>query len=204
MTLIAALTDKTLLRNHVQSCCIAFGRYSSCQFGLRWFRWFYLRFCSFRATKTGTNCWTERTCSLSAATNCIIATILQLTSVNYKITMDIIETKFRSIDAITVGEFYIVLTIWAGMTISYVFFIGGCIHYKENFVPLWVPFVDNDQEPSVEIFMTVWVYESIVAVYTFFVFTVYGPFIIVSTVCIRREIFYLMKVIDHLLLSQHM
>lgn len=125
-----------------------------------------------------------------------IGYMLQLTSDNYKNTMDIIENKFRSINDISVGEFYIVLGLWVTISICYVCFIGGCIYYKENLVPLWVPFVDNEREPSREIFFFVWVYESIVAFYMYFVFTVYCPFIIVSTVCIRREITYLIKAIN--------
>lgn len=197
LALIAAFTDKTPLRN--RACSVLLYNVWPVLFVSVWtplVPMVLLKIFQFQSNKNWEELLDITHMFFVGCYVLYIAIILQLTSVNYKNTMDILETKFRSIDAITVGEFYIVLTIWAGMTISYVFFIGGCIYYKENLVPLWVPFVDNEQEPSMEIFMAVWVYESIVGVYMFFVFTVYGPFIIVSTVCIRREISYLLKAVN--------
>lgn len=114
--------------------------------------------------------------------------VVQITSVNYQNTMEIVEGKFRTKNDIALREFLPVFLLWVATSLCYVLYISVCISYKENLVPLWIPFIDNNQELSKEFFYALWVCELMAFVYIFITFTVWVPFIIVSTVCICKEL----------------
>lgn len=56
--------------------------------------------------------------------------------------------------------------------------------------PMWVKFTDKDKEVSTKLFYGIWVYDTSIlfACYVFIMLTVRGPFIMVSTVCICKEL----------------
>lgn len=114
--------------------------------------------------------------------------VLHVTSENYQNTMEILDGKFRTSDRTTVKDFTPVLIFWVIIPVCFLLFVGGCIFYKENMVPLWVPLIDNERELSTEAFLGIWVYEFLAAPYICITFTIWGPFIIVSTICICKEL----------------
>lgn len=117
-----------------------------------------------------------------------IIIVLQITSANYQNVIKILEAEFRTNDRIFLKEFYVTLVVWAGIPVCALLFIGGNIYYKDMMAPLWIPFIDNYGEVSTEVFFGTWAYESVFAFYIFIMLTVWCPFIMVSTVCICKEL----------------
>lgn len=119
--------------------------------------------------------------------------VVQISAEFFKSTIDIIETKFTTVNRITIAEFFIVLAFWMGLCIAYILYVGSCIYYGENLVPLWVPFVDNEKEITIGVFYFVWVYQLGGAYYIFCTLGIWGPFIIVVTICIVKELDFLIQ-----------
>lgn len=122
--------------------------------------------------------------------------VLHMTSDNYQKTMEILDGKFRTSNLTTIKDFTPVLIFWVIIPVCFFLFVGGCIFYGENMVPLWIPFIDNNKDLSAEAFLGIWVYEFLAAPYICITFTVWGPFIIVSTICICKELDYLAGAIN--------
>lgn len=113
--------------------------------------------------------------------------VVQLTSADYQNVMQIL-VEFRTKDRIAIKEFYITIMVWAGIPVCALLFIGGSIYYKDMLAPIWIPFIDNDKALSTELFYGVWAYELIFAFFVCIMLMFWGPFIMVSTVCICKEL----------------
>lgn len=111
---------------------------------------------------------------------------LQINVEHYGETIKIFQTQFRSCHTLVFKDFLIVYTMWAFMVPSFIFFIGGCIYYNENMVPVWIPLIDNDKPLPTRIFLFVWVYEGLAGFFTFIIVVVVTPFVIVSNICILQ------------------
>lgn len=109
----------------------------------------------------------------------------------YKKAVDEIGTKLLSADDITVEDLFSVITLWAVLLVAFTLFFGSAIYYGENLVPVWIPFIDNREELPAVVFYFVWCWQSCAAIYIWFALAVWGPFILVSSACIRKEVKYL-------------
>lgn len=114
--------------------------------------------------------------------------VVQVISVNYLNIIKIVEEKFRTKNEIALREFLPVIILWVLTPMSFLLQFVGNSFYNEIMVPLWIPFVDNHKELSTEFEYGVWAYQLVFSVYVVINFTVWGPFIIVSTVCICKEL----------------
>jgi len=117
-----------------------------------------------------------------------MAVLIQIMSEDFNIVMDLITRRFRTSEEIRVKDITPLMVLWLILTSSYTLYYSGCIHYGDYPIAVWVPFTDNDKEPTNGIFYFIWVYEFFAGIFIFFAFNIWGPFIILSTICIHKEL----------------
>lgn len=117
--------------------------------------------------------------------------VVQTLTPSIIIAIELIKNQFKTSGHAKFTDFYIVYILWFSMGIAYVLYIGGCMFYGEVLVPLWLPFIDNDVETTRQVFYSIWTTETVASWLIFCCFAIWGPFILVATICICKEICYL-------------
>lgn len=106
---------------------------------------------------------------------------VEKTRQSYKSCMDEITKNFISFKKITVRDFTMRLLLWFIIANSFCFCIISTIYYGELLVPVYIPFLDNDEDLPTLVFLLVFAYELVAGAYMVIAYGLLVPFVIVAT-----------------------
>lgn len=118
---------------------------------------------------------------------------VQRSSAKYKHVMNDVIKHFTTRNQISTSDFIQYIILWVIILNSFLFYIGGSIYYGDYLVPLWVPFVNNDDVHPSYVFFGIWIYELAAGCYMFVTYGFLSPFVVVITSIIVKELEYLAR-----------
>lgn len=124
--------------------------------------------------------------------------VVQLTSKHFKTIMTVIESTFVTFNDMTLADCHNVLPLWALLLVSFVVYLSGCVYYGDTPVALWVPFARND----FEVHLCTWTMEILFIPFVMMTFVFWGPFLVISTTCICKELNHLIDTFKSFQFSQ--
>jgi hypothetical protein len=125
-----------------------------------------------------------------------VVAVMQKVSVFYDSSVNTMKTNFTGMNRISISDLFIIIILWVSLFIAYVLYVGSCIYYGDVLVPVWVPFIDNEKELTTGAFYFVWIYQTGAAYYMFCTLAIWGPFNIVGSICIVKELEILTKIFE--------
>ncbi|KAG8306347.1 hypothetical protein J6590_049721 [Homalodisca vitripennis] len=124
-----------------------------------------------------------------------VAFAIQMTSVNFKNTMDNVKKYFNNCKKTTLEDIKLVIILWVLAILSFTLYVGGTIFYGGLLVRIWLPNYDDNNLPW-SIYLAMWLYQGWAAVAIVLVYGIIAPFTIPMTQLVIKELSFLIHKLE--------
>ncbi|KAG8306345.1 hypothetical protein J6590_049719 [Homalodisca vitripennis] len=124
-----------------------------------------------------------------------VAFAIQMTSVNFKNTMDNVKKYFSNCKKLTLDDMKLVIILWMLANLSFTLYVGGTIFHGGVLIRFWLPNYDDNNLPW-SIYLAVWFYEGWAAILLVFVYGIIAPFTVPMTQLVIKELSFLIHKLE--------
>ncbi|KAG8306343.1 hypothetical protein J6590_049717 [Homalodisca vitripennis] len=117
---------------------------------------------------------------------------MQITSVNFKNTIDNVKKYFKNCKKLTLEDLKLVIILWIMCTLAFTIYLGGTMFYGGLLVRIWLPNYDDNNLPW-SIYLAMWLYQGWGAVIIVLVYGFIAPFTIPMTQLVIKELNFLIR-----------